>query len=323
MIANPLLSIVIPTFNRAELLDYCLGIHIPLARVNNIQIFIFDNSSPDATETVVKKRIEEYPLIHYYHHETNLGPDKNFEFALKYPTTDYIWLLGDSYQMPTNGIDYLLNLISINSKMYDMFLFNIGSKVKDTPARDYQNQNLLLGDLFWLMNCMSCLVFSKKLIADANFERYRNTYFIQTGIIFEYISNREFIIHWEPKMSIILWEPSNAVKKVGWQSNVFEIWFKNRTNLIFSLPASYDLDIKLKLAMETHIHSKVSISNLLSYRADGMLDYGSYLKYKYLFPVTVKFSPLKIAFISIIPKSIPILLKSIKKIIDLNFVTKK
>ena len=66
MQANKLISIVIPTYNRAELLDYCLGHHISLVKSNNIKIFIFDNASPDATEIVVRKRIEEYPLIEYY-----------------------------------------------------------------------------------------------------------------------------------------------------------------------------------------------------------------------------------------------------------------
>lgn len=311
MTANKLLSIVIPTFNRAELLDYCLAIHIPLARNNNIQIFIFDNASTDATGSVVRNRIDEYPLIKYIRHKTNLGPDKNFEHALKYPTTEYVWLLGDSYIMPTNGIDYLLNLISKKSIIYDMFLFNVGSIVEDVPKVDYQDRNSLLRDLFWLMNCMSCLVYSKKIIDNANFERYQNTNFVQTGIIFEYISNKSFIIHWMPDISLNLWSSSNSIKKIGWQVNLFEIWYKNRTNLIFSLPASYNLDVKLKLAMETHNHAKVSVANMLSYRAEGLLDYETFLKYRYLFRATVKFSNILIALISLMPKKILKLLKKL------------
>jgi abequosyltransferase len=63
MIANPLISITIPTYNRAEFLDRCLAAHIPVARAHNIQIFISDNASTDGTESVVKKRMTEYPWI--------------------------------------------------------------------------------------------------------------------------------------------------------------------------------------------------------------------------------------------------------------------
>ena len=123
MQANKLISIVIPTYNRAELLDYCLGHHISLVKSNNIKIFIFDNASPDATEIVVRKRIEEYPLIEYYKNKENVG-ELNFELALKYPATKYVWLMGDSYLMPSESINYLIDRISSDSEKYDMFLFN-------------------------------------------------------------------------------------------------------------------------------------------------------------------------------------------------------
>lgn len=310
---NPHLSIVIPTFNRADILDYCLGEHIILARENSIQIFVFDNASLDATEAIVKKRMQEYPLIEYHRHETNVGPDANFEFALKKPKTDYVWLLGDSYLMPVNGIDYILELISIDKKEYDMILFNIDDLVVNIPTKDYKDRNNLLRDLFWLTNCMSCLIFNNQLIASADFARYRNTYFIQTGIIFEYISNKEFKIHWSKGVSLKLWSDFGGIKKIGWQSNIFEIWFKNRTNFIFSLPASYDIEVKLKLAMETYIHSRVSMANLLSYRASGVLNYESYKKYKYLFPITMPHWGVIILFFSIIPRFIPKLLRKLKK----------
>lgn len=314
MLANKLLSIVIPTYNRAELLDYCLGVQIPLARIHNIQIFIFDNASLDETEIVVKKRIKEYPLIRYFCSEENIGPDGNFERALKYPKTEYVWLLGDSYLLPDNGIDYLLNLISADAKMYDVFLFNVGNEVKDVPSKDYVNQNLLLSELCWLMTCMSCLVYSSKLIANADFPRYRNTNFIQTGIIFEYIANSKFNIHWESNISVKRWSNFNKIEKESWQSNVLEVWFRNRANFIFSLPPSYNLDIKLKSIMEADIRSKISIKKLFLYRSKDIINYKTYKKYKYLLPITVEYSSFIVLFVSIIPKIIPRVLIKIKKV---------
>ena len=96
---NKKLSIVIPTYNRADFLDYSLEIHIPMLKEYGIEIAIFDNASTDNTEKVVSKWMEEYPYLSYHRSETNIGPDANFERALKYPDTEYIWLLGDTYEI--------------------------------------------------------------------------------------------------------------------------------------------------------------------------------------------------------------------------------
>lgn len=311
MQANPHLSIVIPTYNRADILDYCLEVHIPLARAHNVQLFISDNASTDATAEVVRKRIKEYPLIKYYRNETNVGPDANFELALKYPQTEYVWLLGDTYQIPPEGISYLLNLILKEKPKYDMFLFNVGDELKGVSEQDYTDQNALLLDMCWLMTCMSCLVYSSKLISNANYEHYRNTYFIQTGIIFEYITNKDFTIHWEPNLSVKRWENYKGLKKESWQSQMFEIWFKNRANFIFSLPASYDLNVKLKCIMSNGPYSSMSIKTLLLLRSDGVLNYRVYRHYSYLFPLTIKLPKFVILIIALVPQGVLRVLKVI------------
>ncbi|MBV5277921.1 MAG: glycosyltransferase family 2 protein [Campylobacteraceae bacterium] len=108
---NKQLSIVIPTYNRADFLDYSLEVHIPLLEKYNIQIFISDNASTDNTREIVSKWMKEYKFLSYYQNETNIGPDANFEKALKLPDTEYIWLLSDTYQIPDDGISYLLSTI--------------------------------------------------------------------------------------------------------------------------------------------------------------------------------------------------------------------
>lgn len=305
---NQLLSIVIPTYNRAELLDYCLGVHIPLVKDHNIKIYIFDNASTDATSDIVKSRIAQYPLIEFHRNEMNVGPDDNFEQALKYPKTEYVWLLGDSYLMPSGGVDYLIDVIKAGVDTPDVLIFNLNNEINNISEKNYTDQNLLLLDLGSLMTCMSCLVFSKKIITNANWQRYRNTYFIQTAIIFEYIANKDFNARWMSQFSVKRWCDFNGIKKESWQSNTFDIWFKNRANFIMSLPPSYDLDIKLK----TIFSSKVTMKSLFSIRASGILNLKTYYKYKYLFPITIEKSIFTIFLISIIPRFVFKLLREVK-----------
>jgi glycosyltransferase involved in cell wall biosynthesis len=309
MQVNPLLSIVIPTYNRADFLDYCLEVHIPLAKAYNIQIFISDNASTDTTKEVVQKRMEEYPLISYHCNEANIGPDENFERALKYPETEYVWLLGDTYQIPSEGIGYLLNLISKNQKKYDAIVFNLANKITDIGTQDYTDQNALLYDLGALMTCLSCLVFHKELIEKANFLRYRNSYFAQTGIIFEAIAERSFCIHWTQPLSVYgINHP--LLRKDPWHRapNLFEISSRKWTNFIFSLPVSYELESKFKCLINFGIISGMfTFKNLLYLRSFNFLNYKTYKQYSHLFPLTTKYPKLIILLIALLPRG-PLLL---------------
>lgn len=277
-----------------------------------MQIYITDNASTDSTGDTVAKRMAEYPFIYYHRHESNLGPDANFEFALKQPDTDYVWLLGDSYLIPENGINYVLDRIREDSSRYDMMLFNVDNAVVTVPAQDYSDCNNLLSDLFWLTTCMSCLVFSRHLILSANFERYRNTSFLHTGVIYEYISKGRFKILWEPALSIVRWRDFNGVKKLGWQSNVLDIWFQNRINLIFSLPPAYSLETKLKVAKEVHAYNRVSMMHLVGYRCSGALNSKSYKKFKYVFPIAAPQPGFAIFLVSILPRVVSRLMLKMK-----------
>lgn len=318
MQANPLLSIVIPTYNRADFLDYCLEVHIPLARAHNIQIVISDNASTDSTEMVVNKHLKEYPLIKYCRNDTNIGPDKNFECALKYPQAEYIWLLGDTYQIPADGINYILNLITTNEKKFDAIILNAEGRVCGVPQQDYSDQNLLLSDLGWHMTCMASLVYSSKLIANADFSRYRNTNFIQTGVIFEQIANREFFIHWAETISVHAISIKGVLKE-SWQNETFEIWIKKWTNFIFSLPPSYLLDIKLKCIKDHGVKTGLfALKNLLKLRHLNILTYKSYKQYSRFFPLTISYSKAVILTICFLPIILIHFLKRLKDQLSVN-----
>ena len=69
---NKKLSIVIPTYNRADFLDYSLEIHIPMLKEYGIEIAIFDNASTDNTQEIVSKWMKEYDYLTYHKNETNI-----------------------------------------------------------------------------------------------------------------------------------------------------------------------------------------------------------------------------------------------------------
>ena len=307
---NNSLSIVIPTFNRSEYLDICLGMQIPIVANSGIPIFISDNASTDSTEAVVKKWLKIYANIFYHRNSKNLGPDENFEIALSLPDTKYIWLMGDTYNIPSDLITVALEAISNKLVAYDAIIFNVESRVKDIPSKIYKSNCNLLEDIGWHMTCMSSLIFSKDLIAQANFTRYRNTNFIQMGIIFEYIAERN---------SAVLWICDSSVKSIArrnlfkdsWYESTFHIWLDRWPNFVLSLPPSYSISLKLKCIRDhASKSSQFTIRGLLKHKACGLLTLKSYNEYRYLFPIALTpSSRMWVLIILLIPKSILNLLK--------------
>ena len=298
------LSIVIPTYNRAKFLDRCLELLIPVVMKYNIAIYISDNSSKDNTKEVVDKRIKSYRFIEYQCNQDNLGADKNFELALKMPMTDYIWLLGDTYQIKTESVNFLMEILLGGSQDVNAFVFNVIGRVGDIPSISYSDKNKLLLDLGWHMTCMSSLVYARDLISSARFERYRDTNFIQTRIIFEFIENREFVIRWVSEHSIFP-VVVDGVKKNSWQNKTFQIWVESWINFICSLPPSYAIDEKLRcIKMHGSKSGLFSLRGLLSLREKNILNIMEFKKYQKMFSGVINIPTFIIFFISIFPKSI-------------------
>jgi glycosyltransferase involved in cell wall biosynthesis len=90
---EPLVSIGIPTFNRA-------GDYLPLALGSalaqdyaNLEIIVSDNASTDATMDFVRSKND--PRIRYFRHEESIGPANNPNFCVEQATGVYFLLLHD------------------------------------------------------------------------------------------------------------------------------------------------------------------------------------------------------------------------------------
>ena len=109
------LSICIPTYNRAECLDQCLQ-HI-ICQFNNekiknsIEIVISDNASTDNTAQVVKKFQKSFANIRYFRNKKNLGIDKNIINAVIKATGTYCWHIGDDDFIQNGGLEFIVNFL--------------------------------------------------------------------------------------------------------------------------------------------------------------------------------------------------------------------
>ena len=111
----PLVSIGIPTFNRADgylrdALESALAQTYP-----NIEIIVADNCSPDNTKTVVESYHDN--RIRYFRHKTGLIPNDNFNFCLAKAQGVYFLLLHDDDKIDPDFVETCLTAAAYDSNI--------------------------------------------------------------------------------------------------------------------------------------------------------------------------------------------------------------
>lgn len=110
-----LLTIGIPTWNRANELRQCLQLLIPqvAASEGKAEILISDNASDDETQSQVQAY--KLPFLRYSRNSHNIGPDRNFLEVLRRASGKYVWLMSDDDFITDNAICEMLRIISLYS----------------------------------------------------------------------------------------------------------------------------------------------------------------------------------------------------------------
>ncbi len=115
-----ILSICIPTYNRAYVLDKTLeNLANEIVGIENmVEICVSDNCSSDDTQKIVKKWKEKILLI-YGRNEMNLGYDQNVLAAAMLANGTYIWYMSDD-DITTKGAVKKLVLDLSKNNLSDM-----------------------------------------------------------------------------------------------------------------------------------------------------------------------------------------------------------
>jgi abequosyltransferase len=309
MIDQNLLSFCIPTSNRGEILEECLQNLIEQIAFYKFDIVISDNCSIDNTEAIVVEYQKKYPQIRYYKQLQPLPVDENFAFVLSKSTSEYTWLIGDSYRIYPDHFKEIIE--HCNLKQYPLILLNSFDMIKNIPTTIYSDLANLLKDLGWYLPFMSAYIYHKDVLKNANYRKFYNSNFVQMGIVFDYFELKNFEIYWFSKNAIT----STSLKKQSWHNEFLQVFAKNWTEFILSLPRSINLNIKEKCIKDHgRNHNLFTLINLLNFRERGWLSiegcrkYRVYFKYISIYPWPI------VALISIIPRQILTLIRgNIKK----------
>ncbi len=112
-----LLSIAIPTYNRATCLERLLNNLLPQALEfrDEIEICISNNGSMDNTREVVMNFKETHPdFIRYRENKENLGFDINFLKVVNMTEGEFVWPFSDDSLFAENGVKEVISFLKEN-----------------------------------------------------------------------------------------------------------------------------------------------------------------------------------------------------------------
>ncbi|MEH2007537.1 glycosyltransferase family 2 protein, partial [Nostoc sp.] len=123
---NKLLTIAIPTFNRAELLDKQLAWLAQAIKgfEDNCEILVSDNCSTDNTQEVIQKWQATLSNIIFKSNKNsqNLGVVKNIMYCLNSTATKYVWTIGDDDLIQDRAIAYVITKLKQHEDLSLLFL---------------------------------------------------------------------------------------------------------------------------------------------------------------------------------------------------------
>lgn len=270
---QPLLSICIPTYNRAKYLPECLDSIVSQFKDKEIyektEIVIADNASSDNTEEIVKQYQNNYSNIHYFKNEKNLGFDRSFVKLITKSNGKYCLSLGDDDALFENTLSFLIATIEkstvpfygLNCWGYD---FHLREKVLNHPnltiTKDhhYTTLNHYIHSIREYTNLVGIFVgLSTQLflrepwVAFQGKEQYFDTLAIHMYVNLSIFKDSPFILLVKPivktRSSNIRWDVFAGLETIkGRITSTIEIatWIRNT----FKLPIS---DTKLYLYFTT------------------------------------------------------------------------
>ncbi len=184
---KPFISICIPTYNRANYLDYLLRSIFEQSAGVDLQVCVSDNSSTDGTRELLEKIAKNDSRLKFRIQEVNVGPDRNYFSAVALADGTYCWLMGSDDALAPGSLKFLADEIQQTcKKIYLAPRINCSIDMKELAQESWIVPNTTRYFNFLIENQR-----------DLYFERSKNL-----GALFSYLSSivvrRESWNQWLP-----------------------------------------------------------------------------------------------------------------------------
>jgi glycosyltransferase involved in cell wall biosynthesis len=228
MVPEILLSICIPTYNRASYLEKCLQSIVQQAGNNGqVEVLISDNVSNDNTREVCERFVRQFDNVKYFVNETNIGADQNIIRVLKIANGKYLKLLNDYCEFSEGGLLKVLEIVTNHASTREVLFFPNG--VSYLKKKEFHYSTGLDGFLkiasFWSSWIGAVGFWKEDFHMVIETYQFKTTNFLQTELLFESVLLKKKAVTYS-RSFMVAHEVIN--KKTGY--NFFELFIESYFN---------------------------------------------------------------------------------------------
>ena len=135
---TPLVSIIIPTFDRPRYLQE--AIEAVLAQTySNIEVLIFDNGTLDETLAVAGNAARRDPRVRFQRNERNLGMSANFNALARAARGEFLVAIGDDDRLLPEFVSRLVGVMrpELGVAFSNHYLINAEGTRLEPESREY------------------------------------------------------------------------------------------------------------------------------------------------------------------------------------------
>jgi glycosyltransferase involved in cell wall biosynthesis len=200
--ADPSLSIVIPTFNRAASVIVHDDHFMDEAARLGVRIFISDDSPDSDVRQAMERKSRTFANVIYRHNDPPLRHDGNVLSCLLWPDTDFVWVLGDVFRIQPG------ELALIKASLVDQDFQFVNWQSDDTrilpPVRGAAARDLIR-DRLWHQTLTGATIFHRRVRSWAAERREQirlATNFPLIAIIMGYATDADVSVSWWGRKSL-------------------------------------------------------------------------------------------------------------------------
>ena len=308
-----ILSILIPTRNRGEILKKSLEDLLPKISGKSIEVVISDNNSTDNTKNIVKDLIHKNESIHITLsiNEKNLGYDKNAFKCYQLSQGKYCMVLGDKRIMTQNMIDEMMCMLSNPAKDISGIIIDPDHS---TDKNEYHDMDAIISKMGYKLSLSSSVLFRNIQLDEIILEKYYDINFMHIGLMFETLKREQQI-----NVSRIEGIFDSCVKQtvIYWKSIFFKTFSEDWFKTILSLPEEISINAKLEALKGPQNGHIYSFRNIIRVKAQGQsLNYKDLKPYLKYMPFCSTQSNVSIIAAVLFPRSILYVVRKIYKILS-------
>lgn len=204
--SDVILTIAIPTYNRAIWLKLCLAQLLPqvASTGSSVEVTVYDNASPDNSTEIVKSYIDQGFSLSYIRNNENTGSDRNIAQCFNLAKGRYVLILGDDDVFLDGALHKIMTLLRsgeygavfVSAYGYDLdFLKEQPSQLFFSDKIVYRDANKFIEKCFIRATFISSLIINKSSCRDLDANKFVGTSLVQTYLFYEAVLSRPLSLY--------------------------------------------------------------------------------------------------------------------------------